>query len=136
MTLDSQVNPVFPQLLPFSDAALLCLRLVVAVVFFESGRRHAADPVGRAASIGLSPGFTRFLGLGEMAAALGVGLGVLTQVAALGLILIILGAIQKKVFVWHTGFWGEKTYGWHYDLTYLVASLVILTTGGGRYVIF
>lgn len=129
------MNPVLPQLLKLNDAALLLLRLVVAVVFFESGRRHAVDPVGRAASIGLSPGFTRVLGLGEMAAALGVGLGVLTQVAALGLILIMLGAIQKKVFVWHTGFWGEKTYGWHYDLTYLVASLVILTTGGGRLVL-
>ena len=129
------MSPVLPQLLPFSDAALLGLRLVVAVVFFESGRRHAADPVGRAASIGLSPGLTRFLGWGEMAAALGVGLGVLTQVAALGLMLIMLGAIQKKVFVWKTGFWGEKTYGWHYDLTYLVANLVILTTGGGRLVL-
>ena len=129
------MNPLLPQLLPFSDAALLSLRLVVAVVFFESGRRHAADPLGRAASIGLSPGLTRFLGLGEMAAALGVGLGVLTQVAALGLILIMLGAIQKKVFVWNTGFWGEKTYGWHYDLTYLVANLVILTTCGGRLVL-
>ena len=129
------MNTVLPQLLPFSDAALLGLRLVVAVVFFESGRRHAADPVGRAASIGLSPGLTRFLGLGETAAALGVGLGVLPQVAALGLVLIMLGAIQKKVFVWHTGFWGENTYGWHYDLTYLVANLVILTTGGGRLVL-
>lgn len=28
---------LFPQLLPYSDAALLCLRLVVAVVFFDSG---------------------------------------------------------------------------------------------------
>lgn len=128
-------SPVFPQLLQFSDAALLCLRLVVGVVFFESGRRHAGDPVGRAASIGLSPGLTRILGWAEMAAALGVGFGVLTQVAALGLMLVMLGAIQKKLFVWHTGFWGEKTYGWHYDLTYLVANLVILTTGGGRLVI-
>jgi putative oxidoreductase len=105
------------------------------VVFFESGRRHAGDPVGRAASIGLSPGLTRILGWAEMAAALGGGFGVLTQVAALGLMLVMLGAIQKKLFVWHTGFWGEKTYGWHYDLTYLVANLVILTTGGGRLVI-
>ena len=130
------MGAVFPQLLQFSDLALLLLRLVVAVVFFESGRRHAADPVKRAASVGLSPGVTRFLGWGEMAAALGVAAGVLTQVAALALILIMLGAIQKKLFEWHTGFWGEKTYGWHYDLTYLVASLVILTTNGGRYVLF
>jgi putative oxidoreductase len=129
------MSPVFPELLRFSDVALLCLRLMVAVVFFESGRRHAGDPVGRAASIGLSPGLTRVLGWAEMAAALGFALGVLTQVAALGLILIMLGAIQKKVFVWHIGFWGEQTYGWHYDLLFVVADLVILTTGGGRFVL-
>jgi putative oxidoreductase len=129
------MRPVFPQLLQFTDLALLCLRLVVAVVFFESGRRHATDPVGRAASIGLSPGVTRILGWAEMAAALGVALGVLTQVAALGLMMISLGAIQKKLFVWHLGFWGEQTYGWHYDLLFLVANLVILTTGGGRLVL-
>jgi putative oxidoreductase len=39
------------------------------------------------------------------------------------------------VFVWHIGFWGEQTYGWHYDLTFLIANLVILTTGGGRLVL-
>jgi putative oxidoreductase len=127
--------PVFPQLLQFSDLALLCLRLLVAVVFFESGRRHASDPVGRAASIGLSPGTTRVLGLAEMAAALGVAFGLLTQVAALGLMLVMLDAIQKKVFVWRISFWGEQTYGWHYDLLFLVANLVFLTTGGGRLVL-
>jgi putative oxidoreductase len=129
------MDPLFPQLLRFSDVALLCLRLIVAAVFFESGRRHAGDPVGRAASIGLSPGVTRILGLAEMAAALSVALGVFTQVGALVLMLVMLGAIQKKVFVWHIGFWGENTYGWHYDLTFLIANLVILTTGGGRLVL-
>ena len=129
------MDVLFPQLLQFSDLALLCLRLVVAVVFFESGRRHTIDPVGRAASVGLSPGVTRILGWAEMAAALAVAIGVFTQVAALVLILIMLGAIQKKVFVWHTGFWGDKGYGWHYDLLFVVANLVILTTGGGRLVL-
>lgn len=56
------MHVVFPQLLAFSDVALLCLRLLVAAVFFTSGLRHARDPVGRAASIGLSPGITRVLG--------------------------------------------------------------------------
>jgi putative oxidoreductase len=130
------MSPTFPQLLGFSDVALLCLRLVVAAVFFESGRQHARDPVGRAESIGLSPAFTRMLGFAELAASLGVAFGVLAQVAALGLIAVMAGAIQRKIFVWHIGFWGEKTYGWHYDLTYLVANLVILTTGGGRLVLF
>ncbi len=129
------MDPLFPQLLGFSDLALLCLRLLVAAVFFESGRRHASDPVARAASIGLSPGLTRMLGWAEMIAALGLALGVLTQMAALILMLVMLGAIQKKVFVWRTGFWGENTYGWHYDLTFLIANLVILTTAGGRLVL-
>ena|SRR5438105_3480364 len=129
------MNPLFPQLLPFSDVAPRCLRLVVAAVFFTSGLSHARDPVGRAASIGLSPGVTRVLGFVEMAASLGVAFGVLTQIAALGLIGVSLGAIQKKVFVWHTGFWDDKTYRWHYDLLFLVANLVILTTGGGRLVL-
>ena len=129
------MHPLVPQLLPFGDAALLCLRLLVGLVFFTSGRSHVKDPVGRAASIGATPGFTRMLGFAEMAGALGVALGVFAQLAALGLMLVMSGAIQKKVFVWHTGFWGDKTYGWHYDLLFLVANLVILTTGGGRLVL-
>jgi putative oxidoreductase len=131
MDQEGWMHPAFPQLLQFSDVALLCLRLMVAVVFFESGRQHARDPVGRAASIGQSPGFTRILGCVEMAAALGV----FAQVAALGLMGIMLGAIQKKLFVRHIGFWGDKTYGWHYDLLFVIANLVILTTGGGRFVL-
>ena len=126
---------LFPQLLQFSDFALLFLRVLVAAVFFESGRRHAGDPVGRSSGTGLSPALTRILGLSEMAAAVAVAVGVLTQVAALALIIVMLGAIQKKVFVWHTGFWGEPAYGWHYDLLFVGANLVILTTGGGRLVL-
>jgi len=61
-----------------------------------------------------------------------VALGILTQLAAIGLILLMLGAIQKKIFVWKIGFWGGRAYGWHYDLMLLVMNLVILVTGGGR----
>ena len=61
--------------------------------------------------------------------------GVLTQLAALSLILVMLGAIQKKIFVWHTGFWGKSSDGWHYDLLLVAMNLVIATTGGGRFVL-
>jgi putative oxidoreductase len=128
--------PLFPWLLPFADAALLLMRLLVGLVFITSGWSHARDPVTRAKSIGMSPGFTRFLGIAELAGGLGVALGILTQLAALGLILVMLGAIQKKLFVWHTGFWGKHSDGWHYDLLFVAMCLVIATTGGGRYVIY
>ena len=125
-----------PWLLQYSDEALLLMRLLVGIVFISSGWRHVKDPVARGKSIGMSPGFTRFLGVAELAGGLGVALGVLIQLAALGLILIMLGAIQKKIFVWHTGFWGKGSDGWHYDLLLVTMCLVIATTGGGRYVLF
>jgi putative oxidoreductase len=70
-----------------------------------------------------------------MAGALGAASGVLIQPAAIGLILVMLGAIQKKIFVWKTGFWGEKASGWHYDLMLAAMNLVLLTLGGGRLVL-
>jgi len=79
----------------------------------------------------MSKGCTIFLGIAEVAGSLGVAFGVLTQLAAFGLILLMLGAIQKKIFSWHTGFWGEKTYGWHYDLMFILINLMIAFTNGG-----
>src|ERR1700747_2076398 len=99
---------MFPELARFTDLGLLLMRLMIGLVFVNSGYGHLKDPATRAKSIGMSKPFTIFLGAAEIAGALGVALGVLTQLAAFGLIIIMLGAIQKKVFVWHTGFWGEK----------------------------
>jgi uncharacterized membrane protein YphA (DoxX/SURF4 family) len=82
----------------------------------------------------MSKGFTVFLGIAEVAGGgLGVAFGVLTHLAAIGLILIMSGAIQKKVFAWHTGFWGDKAGGWHYDLMFVLMNLMILFTDGGSY---
>lgn len=127
---------MFPQLTQFTDYSLILLRLMVALVFGTSGWSHLKDPKGRAQSIGMSPGFTAVLGAAELAGALGVAFGVLTQLAALGLILIMLGAIQKKMFVWHTGFWGKNGSGWSYDFTFLLICLVIITTNGGNFVLW
>jgi putative oxidoreductase len=119
-----------------TDAALFLLRLMVAAVFVTSGWSHAKDPSGRAQSIGMSKSFTLFLGIAELAGGLGIAFGVLIQFAALGLILIMLGAIQKKIFVWRTGFWGKNASGWHYDLLFVVMNLVIIATAGGRWVLW
>jgi putative oxidoreductase len=126
---------MFPQLARFTNLGLLLLRLMVCLVFVTSGYNHLKDPAARAKSIGMSKGFTIFLGIAEVSGGLSVGAGVLTQPAAFGLILIMLGAIQKKMFVWHTGFWGDKTYGWHYDLMFVLMNLLIAFTDGGVYVL-
>ena len=126
---------MFPQLFRFTDFGLLLLRLMIGLIFFTSGWSHVKNPTERGQSIGMSKSFTLFLGLSELAGSLGIVFGVLQQLAAIGLILIMLGAIQKKIFVWHTGFWGEKASGWHYDLMLVIMCLVVLFTDGGRYVL-
>lgn len=125
----------FPQLAHFTDVSLLLLRLMVSLVFVSSGYSHLKDSEARSKSIEMSKGFTIFLGIAEVAGGLGVAFGVLTQLAAIGLILIMLGAVQKKIFSWHTTFWGEKTYGWHYDLMLILMNLVVITTNGGGWVL-
>lgn len=126
---------MFPQLARFTDLGLLLMRLMVGLVFVNSGFNHLKDPAARAKSIGMSKPFIIFLGTAEVAGGLGVTFGVLTQLAAFGLILIMLGAIQKKIFAWHTGFWGEKGSGWHYDLIIILINLVIAFTDGGAYLL-
>jgi putative oxidoreductase len=118
-----------------ADAALLLLRLMTGVVFLASGWNDLSDPEARSRSIGMGRNFPIFLGASELLGSLGIIAGVLTRWAALGLILIGLGAIHKKIFVWKTGFWGEKSFGWHYDLLLVSMNLVILATHGGDWVL-
>ena len=123
----------FPHLARFTDVALLLLRIMVGIVFATSGWKHLRDPEARSKDIGMSKGFTAFLGAAELAGSLGIIFGVLAAPAAAGLILIMFGSIQKKIFVWRTGFWGESgTNGWSYDLMLVVMNLVIITTEGGQ----
>ncbi len=116
----------------YVDWSLLILRLVVALVFGTSGWNHLKSPRKRAESLGMSVGFTVFLGATELTAAIGLSLGVLAQWAAVGLVVVMLGAIYMKVAKWKTGFWGEKSMGWHYEVLFIAVNLVILCTGGGR----
>ena len=122
---------IFPELAGLTDLALLLLRLMIAAIFATSGWSHMTEPKERAEDIGMLPGFTLGLGVVEVLGAASIALGMFAQLGALLLIGVMLGAIQKKMFVWKTGFWGKEGQGWYYDLLYLVCCLVILTTGGG-----
>lgn len=77
----------FPELSRFLAMALLLMRLMVGAIFITSGWSHVTRAEERAKSIEMSKSFTLFLGVAELAGGLGVVFGVLTQLAALGLIL-------------------------------------------------
>ena len=127
---------MYPLLSLYLDIALLLMRIMVALVFVGSGMRNLISPDERSKAIGMNKGFTIFLGIAEVAGGLGVGLGILTQAATAGLILVMLGAIYKKMFVWKTGFWGKVNQGWHYDLLFVTMNLVIMTANGGKYTLW
>jgi putative oxidoreductase len=126
---------MFPSLSRFFPAGLLLLRLIVGIVFIDSGWNDLRSPEERSQSIGKSTFFTILLGAAEVLGGLGVVFGIWSQLAALGLMVLGLGAIYENIFVWHIGFWGEKTYGWRYDLMLLVMNLVVAVTNGGSYVV-
>lgn len=115
----------------FTDIALLLLRWMIAAIFLSSGWSHFTEPVERGESIGMSPAATRFLGAVEILAPALLIVGLWDQAAAAALVVVMLGAIHRKIFVWEMSFWGEDSNGWYHDLLYLVCNLVIIATGGG-----
>jgi len=119
----------------FTDYALLFLRLMVGLVFADSGMRDLRDPVARGSSIGLPASVTRLLGIAELAGGLAVIVGIWPQLAAIGLVLIMSGALQKKIFVWKTGFWGKDGLGWNYELILVSMLIVVICTDGARLVV-
>lgn len=118
-----------------TPVALLALRIIVAIVFFSSGKGHATNPKERGESLGMSPSITTVIGVMEIIAAIMIAFGIFAQIGALIIIFIMFGAIKMKLIDWNTGFYAEKGYGWHYDVIFLAASLVILATNGGAYII-
>ncbi|OAB80425.1 DoxX family protein [Cochleicola gelatinilyticus] len=111
--------------------SLLLLRIIIAIIFFSSGKNHILNAEERADSIGMSTKSTKVLGIIEVIAAVSLALGIFTQIGAIIVILIMLGAIYKKTVEWKTEFFAEEGYGWHYDVFLLAGSLVILATSGG-----
>jgi len=119
----------------YTSLAIFLLRLLVAAIFGSSGYYDLMDPPGRAHSIEMSKPMTIVIGIAEVAGALSLISGVLIQYAAAGLILIMLGAISKKIFSWKTGFWGKGSQGWHYDLLMILLNFLFIATKGGKLVL-
>jgi putative oxidoreductase len=118
-----------------TDYGLLLLRVMAGAIYINSGYADLKNPDVRSKNIGQSKAFTIFLAGAELAGGIGIILGVLQQLAAIGLILIMFGAVGKKMFVWKTGFWGKDGPGWYYEATLISMLLVVLFTDGGRFVL-
>ena len=73
----------------------------------------------------------RLLSVAEPLGGIALAAGFLTQLAALGLGLIMAGAIYLKISKWKMPFKANNATGWEFDLVLLAGNLVILTSGPG-----
>lgn len=121
-----------------ADAAILILRVVLGLTmaahgynkFFGGGR--IPGTAGWFESIGMKPGMlhARVAATTEIAAGLGLALGLLTPVPAAGFVALMLVAAWTVHRA--NGFFIVKE-GWEYNLILAVAAIAIAGTGAGRY---
>jgi putative oxidoreductase len=125
----------FASLHHFSDVALLLLRLTLGTVFLVHGlpKRHLWKaqpspqmPAGMLRNL-------RILSIAEPAGALGLIFGFLTQLAALGLCVSMLGALDFLITKVHRKFKEEHAPGWEFEFLLLVIAISLAILGGGKY---
>ena len=111
--------------------ALLFMRIILAIMFVDSGRRHAQDPKGRGESLGLPTKVTWLLGAIEVVGGVLILVGLFTMEAAVVLSGVMVGAIYFKVFIWKTGIYGDANNGWYYDALLLAGLGMLVVLGAG-----
>ncbi|MEX2013850.1 MAG: DoxX family protein [Parcubacteria group bacterium] len=119
------------QLLQYGDVGLLLLRIAIAIIFLYHGLPKLSKSKEMSQMMGMPAGMIFMLGIVETLAALGIALGIYTQLSALVLGVVMVGAIGIKMMKWGIPFSAMDKTGWEFDLALLFASIAILTTGGG-----
>ena len=118
----------------YQNAGLLILRIVTAVVFYVAA--YYKFPFWSHAPEGMSAFLlftTRLLSIAEPLGATAVLLGFLTRWAALGQIIILIGAIFVSQFVYHIGFTMPTSPGWDFPLSVLAGCFILLVFGAGKW---
>jgi putative oxidoreductase len=116
------------------NAALFFLRIVTATIFYVAA--YFKFPFWSHAPEGISPFMlftTRLLSIAEPLGATAILLGFLTRWAALGLIIILLGAIYVSQFVYQIGFVMPTSPGWNFALSVLGGCLILAAFGPGTW---
>lgn len=122
---------MMPGLHKYSDWGLLVLRLAIGVIFIYHGmlKWQMEDPNA----------IMSILKFAEPLGGIAMILGVLTQLASLGLSIIMLGAIYMKMTGFGQGalnpagtFAPQGGTGWEFDLMILAGCIAVLLMGAGK----
>lgn len=116
------------------NTALLILRIITAAIFFVAA--YFKIPFWSTAPEGISSFLlftTRFLSIAEPLGAIAVLIGFLTRWAAVGQIIILIGAIFVTQFVYGIGFVTATAPGWEMPLSVLGGSIILAAFGPGNW---
>jgi len=124
---------IFASFNQYADMALLILRVTVGAIFLVHGT--AKWPMWKVQPTAQVPGkmlnILKLLSIVEPLGAVALLSGFLTQAAALGYAIIMLGAIYMKMRVWKSGFTSKQGTGWEFDFLILAACAALVILGAG-----
>jgi len=122
---------MFEQLTQYNNIGLLILRLAVAAIFIYHALPKLKNAKGMAQMMGMPAGMIFMLGGVEFLSSVGLVLGIYTQLAAVLLAIVMIGAIYFKTAKWRVPFAAMDKTGWEFDFILLAANVSILLSGGG-----
>lgn len=110
---------------------LLFLRISLGAIFIVHGTPKIRMAEKFAPGMGMSPGMVKLVGIIETVGGILVLLGLFTQLGAIGIAVIMAGALHYKINKWHAPFTAMDKTGWELDLIFLAAALLLMSSGGG-----
>jgi len=116
-----------------TDIALLILRLALGIVFIAHGWTKIKNPAQWAKHMGLPALIGLLVAIGEFFGGLGILTGTLTQIAALGPAIVMLGALHHHIFKWKHKFINIGGDSWEYPFVLLIAAIALALLGAGTY---
>jgi len=119
----------------FGDAGRLVLRLAIGIIFLVHGTMKWSmwnmEPSEQLSASMLT--IIKILSIAEPLGGVAIILGLLTPYAAIGLSIIMIGAINAKINLMNIGFAAQQTTGWEFDFLILSGLVCILFIGAGKF---
>jgi|SRR3989338_1513947 len=112
--------------------ALLLLRIFIGIIFIYHGwpKLMAGSKIASGMGKPNMGTFLHILGFCEMAGGIATILGMLTQLASMGFVVVMIGAILMKNSM-KVKFSSMETTGWEFDFILLSAAIILIVFGAG-----
>ena len=119
------------QLQTLSDWGMLILRIAIGSIFIAHGygKFSSWKPLPPEHKPNAMHAIMKLLSLAEPLGGAAVMVGIFLQPAAIGLSLVMIGALYFKIIVWKKKF--TESGGWEFDLLILSALIFLILSGGG-----